>query len=360
MHKLILNYIFVDENILLMKKFILLIIILLPTFVMCCKAQESPRDSIMIAFWNLENFFDPFVDSTRAYNEFTESGGQHWTKSRFYAKRNNIYKAIFAFSKAQPIGIMGMCEVENDYVLNALFAQTPLKRFNYRWILYEGPDRRGIDPAIIYSKDIFQLIYSEAIPYHNPNDSTMISRDILYAKFFDYRNDTLHCFVNHWPSKYRGELETVEARNCAARIVRCKVDSIIATVPTAKIILMGDFNDTPDAPCIREVLGAKHISETLIDEPLVNLFARSSDLGFKGTLKYQESWMIFDQIIVTKSLINSNSLHCNSSDASIIHESYLLTEDATYHGVKLNRTYLGPKYFGGFSDHLPVVLLLRY
>lgn len=321
---------------------------------------SQPPDSIMVAFWNMENFYDPFVDSTKSYNEFTAQGGQHWSKSRFYKKRNNIYKAILAFSGNRPIGILGVCEVENEFVLNALFAQTPLKKFNYRWIHYDGPDRRGIDPAIIYSKDVFQLIYSEAIPYLNPNDSSAVSRDILYAKFFDYQNDTIHCFVNHWPSKYRGELETVEARNHAARIVRHRVDSIVATVPDAKIILMGDFNDVPEAPCIREVLGAKALSESEETDLLVNLFAKSDKLGFKGTLKYQESWMIFDQIIISKSLINSNSLHCTSSDARIIHEDFLLTEDPTYHGVKLNRTYLGPKYLGGFSDHLPVLLLLRY
>lgn len=321
---------------------------------------SPPPDSVTVAFWNLENFFDPFVDSTRAYNEFTENGSQHWTKTRFYNKRNNIYKAILSFSRSQPIGIMGVCEVENEFVLNAVFAQTPLKRFNYRWVHYEGPDRRGIDPAIIYSKDKFQLLYSEAIPFYNPNDTAMVSRDILYAKFFDYRSDTLHCFVNHWPSKYRGELETAEARNCAAGIVRRKVDSIVAVIPEAKIIIMGDFNDTPESPCIREVLGAKHHSEITENDLLVNLFARGEDLGFKGTLKHQDSWSIFDQIIVTKSLINSDSLHCTSSDARIIHDPMLLTEDATYHGVKLNRTYLGPRYLGGFSDHLPVVLLLRY
>ena len=331
--------------------------------------QPLQQDSIMVAFWNMENFFDPFVDSTLSYNEYTESGGQHWTVSRFYRKRNNLYKAILAFSKGMPIGIFGVCEVENDYVLNALFGQTPLKRFNYRWVHYEGPDRRGIDPAIVYSKDLFQLIYSEAIPYHDPKNDKMVSRDILYAKFYDYHHDTLHCFVNHWPSKYRGELETVEARNAAARILRHKVDSIYASVThfdgdslahePPKILIMGDFNDTPDAPCIREVLKTVAPSEAEDDLDLVNLFADPSHLGFKGTLKYRESWMTFDQIIVSNSLMISNSMHCISSDARIINEPFLLEDDKTYHGLKLNRTYVGPKYHGGFSDHLPVVILLR-
>lgn len=318
-------------------------------------------DSVSVAFWNMENFFDPFVDSTRAYNDFTEDGEQHWTTSRFYRKRNNLYKAILAFSGNQPIGIMGVCEVENDFVLNALFGQTPLKRFNYRWVHYEGPDRRGIDPAIVYSKDCFLLVSSEAIPYRCPDEPKMVSRDILYAKFCDLRGDTLHCFVNHWPSKYRGELETVQARNCAGAIVRRKADSINEAVPGAKIIVMGDFNDTPDAPCIREVLGARHPSERRAGDLLVNLFAKPEELGFKGTLKYRDSWMVFDQIIVSTSLLsNDASPHCSVDDARIVHDGMLLQEDPTYHGMKLNRTYIGPKYNGGFSDHLPVLLLLRY
>ena len=333
-----------------MKYCILLTIMLLST----------PPDSVMVAFWNMENFFDPFVDSTLSYNDFTETGAQHWTESRFYRKRNNLYNAILAFSGNQPLGIMGVCEVENDFVLNALFGLTPLKRFNYRWIHYDGPDRRGIDPAIVYSKDLFQLIQSEAIPYRNPRDPGLVSRDILYAKFFDFRHDTLHFFVNHWPSKYRGELETVDARNCAAAIVRHKVDSITNVVPDAKIIIMGDFNDTPDAPCISQVLGAHSPSEKCEDDVLVNLFTNAAELGFKGTLKYQESWMIFDQIIVSKTLLTNDTLYCTSSDARIVHEDFLFQNDPTYHGQKMNRTYVGPKYYGGFSDHLPVLLLLRY
>lgn len=323
-------------------------------------AYGQQTDSVMVVFWNMENFFDPFTDSTRSYNAFTEHGEQHWTVSRFYRKRNNLYKAILSFSKGLPIGLFGVCEVENDYVLNALFAQTPLKRFNYRWVHYEGPDRRGIDPAIVYSKDLFQLVHSEAIPYHNHEDTTVVSRDILYAKFFDYRQDTLHCFVNHWPSKYRGELETEEMRNVAARMLRRKVDSLFAKVACPKIIIMGDFNDTPEAPCIRKVLGAGHGQDSLPENALVNLFAHPRQLGFEGTLKYREQWMVFDQIIVSKYLINSDLIHCTSSDALIIHEPFLLEEDEAYHGLKLNRTYVGPRYHGGFSDHLPVRILLKY
>ena len=117
---------------------ILLCIMLVVMFV-----QAQTNESVRVAFWNMENFFDPYVDSTKTYNAFTEDGMQHWTKTRFYRKRNNMYKAILAMSENHPLGILGMCEVENEYVLSALFEQTPLKKHNYRWVLYEGPEPGG-------------------------------------------------------------------------------------------------------------------------------------------------------------------------------------------------------------------------
>ena len=244
-------------------RFSYLFILLLGLLPVSAQAQFL-SEPIRIAFWNMENFFDPFVDSTKSYNAFTEDGMQHWTKARFYKKRNNMYKAILAMSENRPIGIIGMCEVENEYVLSAVFEQTPLKRHNYRFVHYEGPDRRGIDPAIAYSLDYFQLVESAVLPYYNPEDTAYHSRDILYAKFIDKQDDTMHVFVNHWPSRYSGELETVGSRSCSAAILRAKVDSICASMPEnyqAKIIMMGDLNDCPTDPSVYDVLRARYPSE---------------------------------------------------------------------------------------------------
>ena len=333
-------------------------------------AQNEP---VRIAFWNMENFFDPFVDSTKTYNAFTEDGMQHWTKSRFYKKRNNMYKAILAMSENRPLGIIGMCEVENEYVLRVLFDQTPLKKHNYRFVHYEGPDKRGIDPAIVYSIDHFQLVESAVFPYYNPEDTSYHSRDILYAKFIAKNGpsalrqaqgprghaDTIHIFVNHWPSRYSGELETVGSRSCSASLLRSKVDSICAAMPEgyqAKIIMMGDLNDCPTDPSVYDVLRARHPSE-MEDGCLVNLFGKNDGLGFEGTLKHQADWQTFDQIIVTPAVVDDkNGLHYQEGSARIFHADFMLEDDETYHGKKLFRTYIGPRYFGGFSDHLPVYI----
>lgn len=325
------------------------------------------QDVVRVAFWNMENFFDPFVDSTKTYNAFTEDGMQHWTKTRFYQKRNNMYKAILAMSENRPLGILGMCEVENEYVLNALFQQTPLKKHNYRFVHYEGPDKRGIDPAIVYSIDHFQLVESAVFPYYNPEDTAYHSRDILYAKFvavtpngdFPPTGDTLHIFVNHWPSRYSGELETVGSRACSASLLRAKVDSIMAVAPEGyqpKVIMMGDLNDCPTDPSVYDVLGARHPSE-MEEGCLVNLFGKNDGLGFEGTLKHQADWQIFDQIIVTPGIMDDpKGLHYRDGSARIFHADFMLEDDETYHGKKLFRTYIGPRYFGGFSDHLPVYI----
>ena len=347
-----------------------LVLLCFVCFVMTTVASAQ-NASVRVAFWNMENFFDPFVDSTRAYNAFTEDGMQHWTKSRFYKKRNNMYKAILAMSENRPIGILGMCEVENEYVLRSLFEQTPLKKHNYRWVLIEGPDKRGIDPAIVYSLDHFQLVESKVFPYYNPEDTSYHSRDILYAKFVAKAKapepvegptqyaDTLHVFVNHWPSRYSGELETVGSRSCSASILRSKVDSIVAAAPDGyhpKVIMMGDLNDCPTDPSVHDVLRARHPSE--VEEGcLVNLFGKNDGLGFEGTLKHQTDWQIFDQIIVTEGVMDDREgLYYQEGSARIFHADFMLEDDDTYHGKKLFRTYIGPRYFGGFSDHLPVYI----
>lgn len=328
-------------------------------------AQNEP---VRVAFWNMENFFDPYVDSTKTYNAFTEDGMQHWTKTRFYRKRNNMYKAILAMSENRPLGILGMCEVENEYVLSALFEQTPLKKHNYRWVHYEGPDKRGIDPAIVYSLDHFMLVESAVIPYYNPEDTAYHSRDILYAKFVAVEGgvstgsgtlvDTIHVFVNHWPSRYSGELETVGSRSCSATLLRAKVDSIMAAAPEGyqpKVIMMGDLNDCPTDPSVYDVLRARHPSE-MEEGCFVNLFGKIDGLGFEGTLKHQTDWQIFDQIIVTDGVMKGDGLHYQEGSARIFHADFMLEDDETYHGKKLFRTYIGPRYFGGFSDHLPVYI----
>jgi hypothetical protein len=229
----------------------------------------------------------------------------------------------------------------------------------------------------VYSIDHFQLVESAVFPYYNPEDTAYHSRDILYAKFVavgpstlrqaqgsgtSAAADTILVFVNHWPSRYSGELETVGSRSCSAAILRAKVDSIMAVAPEGyqpKVIMMGDLNDCPTDPSVYDVLRARHPSE-LEEGCLINLFGKNVGLGFEGTLKHQSDWQIFDQIIVTPAVMDDREgFHYKEGSARIFHAEFMLEDDEVYHGKKLFRTYVGPKYFGGFSDHLPVYIDLE-
>lgn len=92
----------------------------------------------------------------------------------------------------------------------------------------------------------------------------------------------------------------------------------------------------------------------------MNLFTDGNELGFEGTLKHQFHWQIFDQIIVSRSVIEAKTgLKYKKNSALIFHADFLFQSDEANGGVKLFRTYIGPKYFGGYSDHLPVRVFLE-
>lgn len=318
-------------------------------------------DRLRIGFYNLENFYDPFVDSTKVYNDFTKDGVQHWNYTRYIKKRNNIYKTIHAIGEKESVSILGVCEIENEFVLKDLLYNTPLKKTAYQFVHYDSPDRRGIDAALIYRKDQMRLIASKAIALTDPNDSTFISRDIVYASF-EIACDTVHVFVNHWPSRYGGELESQHRRKLAANLLRSYVDSLcLLQAKMPKIVIMGDFNDSPQDESIVRYLRANEMNSFNENNcELLNLFFNSQQLGFKGTLKYQHQWQIFDQIIISASLCNDTTgvVYKNNS-ARIFTAPFLFEEDSRHLGEKLFRTYVGPKYYGGFSDHLPVYIDLE-
>lgn len=327
----------------------------------CFSIYAQSKNKIRLGFYNVENFYDVFTDSTREYNAFTQEGDQHWDYNRFQSKRNNIYKVIVALGEGIPPAIMGFCEVENDIVLRELIYKTPLKKFNYQYVNYPSPDRRGIDVAIIYRTDLMRLLSSKPIPVVDPVDSSFKTRDILYASFIISDIDTLHFFVNHWPSRYGGVLSSMNKRMLVARILKHQTDSIFNSFPRAKIVIMGDFNDCPNDESLLKGLQIGDNDVSGLHHNLINLFGEGTTLGFDGTLKHEHQWQIFDQIIVSDFIFNaSDNLKYDAGSARIFTAPYLLTEDERYLGKKTFRTYSGPSYIGGFSDHLPIYIDLEW
>lgn len=331
------------------------LVIVVPVLFFLNTASYS-QQKLRVGFYNLENFFDVFTDSLSDYNDFTPHGDMHWDYNRFQTKRNNIFKTILAMGEGEPPALLGLCELENDVVLRELIYKTPLKNFDYQYINYPSVDQRGIDVALIYRKQYLTLLDSRAIRIIDPFDSTFKTRDILYASFLSGK-DTIHFFVNHWPSRYSGTLATFEKRILVAEILKHQTDSILKQNSHSKIVLMGDFNDCAEDISIRETLNASPIESEHNEYSLINLFTKDARLGFDGTLKHEQQWQIFDQIIVSDFLFSDSiGLRYVNESARIFAPKFLLTQDEKYSGTKTYRTYLGPKYIGGYSDHLPVYI----
>ena len=294
-----------------------------------------------VVFWNVENFFDTFYDQGREDGNFTPFGEMRWTRKRFIQKRNAIAKTIIGMGEGEPPAIIGFAEVEKRYVLSNLINETPLAQAGYSIIHRDSPDRRGIDVALIYRQELFKPLETEFIRVVLP-DTLATTRDILYTKGIFNNVDTLHIFVNHWPSKFGGAIFSEPRRRAASDVLKYKCDSILYTNINANIIAMGDFNDTPDATTI-----------TALDN-LVNLCTELHKRG-EGSIKYRGAWELIDQILVSKHLYSTDGRFYAES-VSIYSPSYLLERDATYSGMKPRRTYIGPRYNGGISDHLPIIL----
>ncbi|MFZ4520362.1 MAG: endonuclease/exonuclease/phosphatase family protein [Bacteroidales bacterium] len=312
---------------------------------------------VIVAFWNVENLYDPYDDTTRLDDEFTSLGAKHWNWGRFSTKLNQVAKTLLSIGEWNAPAIVGLCEVENRYVLNKLIYETPLKPWKYRFLHHESPDRRGVDVAMLYRPDKFKIAASKTISIRFPFDTLAETREILLARGILFNHDTLFVFINHWPSRRGGYLGSQPRRNYVASILRGLIDSIQITQPKANILVMGDFNDEPENESIKIVLSAKTDSLPCYDSSMYNLMGIRNKKNREGTLKYRDQWSTFDQFMISGALLRGSSgIVANPGCVRIIRSSFLLEEDNTYFGDKLNRTYTGPRYHGGFSDHLPIQL----
>lgn len=314
--------------------------------------NQTPHYRVL--FYNVENLFDTRDNPVTDDDLFTPAGGMHWTYKRYKAKLMNICKVIVAAGGWQPLDIIGFCEVENDSVLYDLFENTPLSRYRYKIVHYDSPDRRGIDVALAYNRQTVQCLSSKRIGVSRGN---LLTRDILYVKTL-LGGDTCHVFINHWPSRSSGQLDTEKDRFLAAGQLRRSTDSVLLRNPDAKILIMGDFNDEPGDESLMVKLNARVKQKESFSPGLYNLACVSDTRELvQGTLKYQGVWNIFDQIIVSAGMLtDTQGIHAKPDGFTIVNNLFLLEPDATYAGYKPFRTYSGYIYKGGFSDHLPVYI----
>jgi predicted extracellular nuclease len=317
-------------------------------------SQEAAKPPVRLMFYNVENLFDTSNDTLTEDDEFLPLGLRRWNSRRYYSKISSVFKAIVAAGEWHPPAIIGLCEVENRKVLEDLVYGTNLSRYNYGIVHKDSPDPRGIDVCLIYLKDVATIVsYRYLVPADAGSDK-FETRSVLYAKFL-ITDDTLHLFVNHWPSRRGGVLAGEDQRLSIARMVKSKADSIAsASDGKAAIIIMGDFNSTPDDNVLNQLSGT--YSSGL---PMVNLAA---DIPSQtGSYRYMGTWEMIDQVIVSEMLVkNEGGLLKEPALFKVFRPSFLLMNDPVYPGLSPFPTYRGYRYQGGFSDHLPVLLDLNF
>ncbi len=338
-----------------MKKQFFLFFVLFLGFFQFSKSQNQ----MIFMFYNVENLYDIKDDPQTDDNEFLPESPKKWDSEKYEKKLQNIAKVILEIGNNENLpDFIGLCEIENREVLTDLAAQKELKKANYQIVHQNSPDKRGVDVALLYKKESFAYLEHQAIRINIPNDTSFKTRDILRVKGTLPNKEILHIFVNHWSSRREGESVTEAKRLAAAKILRQNIDSIFKFEPKAKIIICGDFNDNPDNESIFKTLRATNNTSPKDDSELFNLMFEKFKQK-QGTLTHKNNWDLFDNLIVSQTfLTDKKGFHTNFEGGNIFREKFLLFENKKGE-VSPSRTYGGNKYFGGFSDHLPVFVIFK-
>lgn len=297
------------------------------------RLNAQAQDNLVL-FWNLENFFD-WTDGGNGDSdaEFTPGGQRHWTARKFYSKCNAVAKSVLWISDeyGKLPDVIGLAEIENRGVLSKLINSTTLRKTGYKIVHYDSPDHRGIDVALLWNTGTMDLISSK--PCHIDGLET---RDILLVNLFDCRAQKERAFiVVHLPSKFGGGKTAWKREKAAARL-KAVADSVNAA-GCSDITVMGDFNDTPDAEAF-----------TQLKEVLVNVSEPLSAQGL-GTIRFEGKWDLIDMFWVAPEMARNVSME-------IVRIPFLMVRDNVHSGIKPLRTYSGPRYLGGVSDHCPILL----
>ena len=324
-------------------------------------AQSKKYSVYGVGFYNLENLFDTCHDAGKNDYEYLPEGTNKWTGLKYTHKLRNMSRVLseMGTDKLPKVGcaVIGVSEVENAKCLTDLCNQEPLKAKNFQFVHIEGPDQRGVDCALLYNPALFTVRDVKLVPYiyRLPQDSLRATRGFLVVSG-TMADEHVTVVVCHLPS--RGATSFYREEGGAQ--VKLVKDSLIAEDPNVKVLVMGDMNDDPQDASMAKCLGAKRKIKDVGDGDMYNPWWDVLASG-TGTLMYDGAWNLFDQIILSPSLINRD----NSKDYStlklfshqIFRRDYLFQKDGKYKGNTL-RTQAGGVWLDGFSDHLPTVVYL--
>jgi hypothetical protein len=307
--------------------------------------QHFMNFSHTIAFYNLENLFDPEDGEHTLDTNFTPQGSYRWNQGKYQRKIDNLGKVISEIGpkKAQnPPVFLGVCEVENQSCLKDLINCDALYKYDYSFVHYESDDRRGLDTAFLYRTSHFKLKGSETFSIEvEGRTGREPTRDILHVEG-DFFGERIHVLVNHWPSRLEGSRSTRNKRRSVARELDKIVVSIYEKDPNSKILIVGDFNDQPNDYSLR-----RDFSHDFFN-------ASDQDEFGPGTVRFKNKWVVFDQILLDPNLLKNTRLNYKAS--GVYCPPYLIESSGRHRGSP-KRSIRGRRFQDGYSDHLPVYVV---
>ncbi len=325
-------------------------------------SQEKKFSVYAIGFYNLENLFDTCHDEGHNDYEYLPEGRNKWSGMKYTHKLRNMARVLaeMGTDKLPLVGCaaIGVSEVENAKCLTDLCAQEPLKARNFQFCHIEGPDQRGVDCGLLYNPGLFTIRDVKLVPYiyekQEDIDKGRATRGFLVVSG-TLADEHVTIIVNHLPS--RGA--TSYYRELGGRQIRVVKDSLMREDPDVKLFIMGDMNDDPRDPSMSVALGARREMKDVEEGGLYNPFWKIHDSG-TGTLMYDGAWNLFDQIIMSRNLLNIDVTDYTTLkfwQPQIFRRDYLFQQEGKYKGGTL-RTHAGGVWLDGYSDHLPTLVYL--
>jgi len=299
------------------------------------------QKSFSVGHYNLENLFDTIDQPQVKDEEFLPNGKNQWNSERYIKKLNRMSQAIAGLNDGKGLAILGVCEVENEQVLKDLVKQKSIKKFGYQVAHINSRDPRGIDVAFLYQPKMAKLVQLLAFQPDRFADSPFLSRPILLFEAKTSKG-TLYILENHWPSRSGGTEISAPRRLATAKLLAHLADSLERANPSAQIIAMGDFNDEPTDVSMQLIKNATHLINAMESWPKE-----------EGTHFYQKEWSKLDQILYNQAWNFAPPV------AKAEKLPFLLEQEGKFKGNPF-RTYVGPKYLGGYSDHLPVTMKIIF
>lgn len=305
-----------------------------------------------VAFYNLENLFDINDDRLTNDNDYLATSKKKWTHKRYENKLRKLSFAISNIGKKETgkhPAIVGLAEVENASAIEDLIAYKHLENCNYKYVHYDSLDERGIDVALLYDSTVFKLTNSESFRVYlvNERGEPDYTRDVLLVSGL-LDGEQIHVIVNHWSSRREGAAETEPKRFAAADKVIEIINTLKEKYENPKVIVMGDFNDDPNSNSIKRLVDAQHLFNPM---DVLHTYSR-------GTTIHHFKWNLFDQILFTTNFFEVTPNTLSFDKAEIFDDDFLKLFSGKFKGTPY-RTYAGPKYKGGYSDHFPVYAIFK-